>query len=185
MPQSQTEMMLVHWREGDMDARDRLIARLLPELRQIAAARLRGEQGSSLSTHDLIQHAVERILKYENPGIANRSHFIALASRMMRNILVDHARAQSAGKRAHQRVELNPEVHGEGPVDLHRLDSALIRLEAIDPALMEIVEMRYFGGMSVPEVAEATDWSEPTIKRRWQVARAWLTDALMHPIDDD
>ena len=177
-------MLLVDWRDGDMAARDRLIARLHPELEQIAAARVRRDANSSLSTHDLINEAVERILKIDEPQVADRSHFIALASRMMRNILIGNARAKSAGKRAHRRVELNTQVEGAGPVDLHHLDSALIRLEAIDPSLMEIVEMRYFGGMTITEVAEVTGWSEPTVKRRWQVARVWLSDALSRPMDD-
>ena len=183
MRRSQTDMMIVEWRDGDIGARDNLIARLYPELKQIAAARLRNEQNSSLSTHDLINDAIERIIRIEQPEVASRSHFIALSSRMMRNILVDNARARSAGKRSRQRIELSTNIQGSGPVDLHRLDSALIRLEAIDPALMEIVEMRYFGGMTVPEVAEVTGWSEPTVKRRWQVARAWLADAMSNPLD--
>lgn len=181
---SGTQMLIVEWRDGDTDARDRLIARLHPELQQIAAARVRRDHNSSLSTHDLINEAIERILGIESPQLANRAHFIALASRMMRNILIDSARAKMAGKRAHRRVELNTQVEGAGPVDLHLLNSALIRLEAIDPSLMEIVEMRYFGGMTIAEVAEATGWSEPTVKRRWQVARVWLTDALSRTMDD-
>ncbi|MCB2066612.1 MAG: sigma-70 family RNA polymerase sigma factor [Erythrobacter sp.] len=179
-----TEMLIVDWGSGDASARDRVIARLLPELQQIAAARLRREAGSSLSTHDLINDAVEKILRIEQPALAGRAHFIALASRLMRNVLVDHARSRSAAKRDHRKVELNTRIQGEGPIDLALLNSALIRLEAIDPKLMEIVEMRYFGGMTVPEIAVVTGWSEPTVKRRWQLARAWLADALTQPIDN-
>jgi len=181
---AQTEMLIVEWRTGDANARDRLIGRLLPELQQIAAARLRREDGSSLSTHDLINEAVERILKIENPSVGSRTHFIALASRLMRHILVDHARAKRTDKRAHHKVELNTRIEGEGQIDLHSLDTALIRLEALEPSLMEIVEMRYFGGMTIADIAEVTGWSEPTVKRRWQVARAWLADALSNPLDD-
>ena len=180
-----TEMLIVDWGGGDAFARDRVIARLLPELQQIAAARLRREAGSSLSTHDLINDAVEKILRIEQPQFAGRAHFIALASRMMRNVLVDHARAKSTAKRDHQRVELHTRIYAEGPIDLTALNSALIRLEAIDAALMEIVEMRYFGGMTIPEIAEVTGWSEPTVKRRWQVARAWLADAMSQTFDHD
>lgn len=185
MPVKDTEMLILDWSNGDLDARDRIIARLLPELEQIAAARLRREVGASLSTHDLINDAVEKILRMEQPEIGGRSHFVALASRLMRNVLVDHARARSTGKRNHRKVELNTRIHGQGPIDLALLNSALIRLEAIDAGLMEVVEMRYFGGMTVPEVAEVTGWSEPTVKRRWQVARAWLADAMSQPIEHE
>ncbi|MCB2085572.1 MAG: sigma-70 family RNA polymerase sigma factor [Sphingomonadaceae bacterium] len=178
-----TEMLIVDWGMGDTTARDRAIARLYPELQQIASARLRREVGSSMSTHDLVNDAVEKILRIENPEIGGRTHFVALASRVMRNVLVDHVRAKSTDKRHHHKVELNTRIQGEGPVDLARLNSALVRLEAIDAELMEIVEMRYFGGMTVPEVAEVTGWSEPTVKRRWQVARAWLADAMSNPLD--
>jgi len=177
-------MLIIDWRDGDMDARDRLIARLLPELQQMAAARLRYERASSLSTHDLINDAVERLLNIHGLELADRTHFTALASRLMRNILIDHARAKATDKRAHDKVELNTRVEGGARIDLIELNSALIRLEAIEPSLMEIVEMRYFGGMSVTDIAGATGWSEATVKRRWQVARAWLSDALSRPIDD-
>tara|TARA_R110002124_G_scaffold77169_5_gene206608 strand:- start:482 stop:1087 length:606 start_codon:yes stop_codon:yes gene_type:complete len=181
---SQTEMLIVDWRGGNDDARDRLIARLLPDLEQIAAARLRREDSSSLSTHDLINEAVERLIRAGEIDLASRAHFLALSSRLMRNILVDHARARRADKRAHHAVELTTNVEGEVRIDLQALDSALIRLGAIEPSLMEIVEMRYFGGMTQGEIGEATGWSEATVKRRWRVARAWLADALSDPLGD-
>lgn len=166
-----------------MDARDRLIELLHPALMQIAAARLRHEQGTSLSSGDLINDAVLRLIRIEGIDINGRAHIIALASRLMRNILTDHARARRAAKRDHQRVELTTKVDGAQRVDLAVLEAALIRLGALDPQLMEIVEMRYFGGMTLADIAEVTDLSEPTVKRRWQTARAWLVDALAHPID--
>ena len=182
---SDTAVLLAHWQSGDSDARDRLIARLHPELAKIAAARLRRERDSSLSTGDLINDAVLRMMQVEGQDVAERAHFIALASRMMRNILVDHARQKAAAKRRHVKVELCTRIEGDQRLDLIELDSALIRLGAIDPQLMELVEMRFFGGMTIEDVATVTGWSEPTVKRRWQAARAWLTDALEHPINDD
>ena len=110
---------------------------------------------------------------------------LALASRVMRNVLVDHARQKGAGKRKHQKVELTTRVDGDQRFDLLTLDSALIRLKVLDAQLAELVEMRYFGGMTVEDVALATGLSEPTIKRRWQVARSWLVDALQNPIDQE
>jgi RNA polymerase sigma factor (TIGR02999 family) len=109
---------------------------------------------------------------------------LALASRIMRNILVDHARSKQAGKRSHLKVELTTQVDGDQRFDLIALDSALVRLKVLDAQLAELVEMRYFGGMTVEDVAMATGLSEPTVKRRWQVARSWLLDALSNPIDE-
>jgi len=178
----QAGRLILAWREGDQKARDRLVALMMPELRQIAAARLRGEANSSLSTGDLINDAILRFMGYGDIALVDRSHFVALASRIMRNILIDHARAKSASKRHHQRVELNTQIDGGQRVDLESLDFALIRLGSIDPGLMELIEMRYFGGMSIEEVALATAQSSATVKRRWRTARAWLTDAMAEPI---
>lgn len=179
-----TNALLAGWQGGEDTARDRLIARLHPELAQIAAARLRGERNSSLSTHDLINDAVIRLIQIEPDGLTGRAHVMALASRLMRHILVDHARAKGSAKRAHVKVELCTNVDGAQRFDLISLESALIRLGAIDAQLAELVEMRYFGGMSVSDAAAVTGLSEPTVKRRWQAARAWLADALANPIDD-
>ena len=181
--EANTEILIGRWRGGEDGARDRLIARLHPELAQIAAARLRRERDTSLSTGDLINDAVLRLMRIGAIELVDRAHVIALSSRMMRNILVDHARAKSAGRRNHVKVELTTRVEGEQRFDLNVLDSALIRLGAIDAQLMEIVEMRYFGGMTVADIATVTGLSEPTVKRRWQTARAWLTDTLSNPID--
>lgn len=180
-----TAQLLAEWRGGAVDARNTLIARLHPELSVIAAARLRAERGTSLSTGDLINESVMRIAQADGLSIADRTHMLALASRVMRNILVDHARSKSSDKRKHQKVELTTQVDGGQRFDLIALDSALIRLKVLDPQLAELVEMRYFGGMTVEDVAEATGMSEPTVKRRWQVARSWLLDALQNPIDEE
>lgn len=180
-----TNVLLSRWQDGESGARDQLIAHLHPELAQIAAARLRGERASSLSTGDLVNDAVLRLIQVDEPRFAGRAHFVALASRMMRRILIDHARAKGAARRRHVKVEICTNVDGGQRLDLISLDSALIRLGAIDPQLMELVEMRYFGGMTIADISEVTGMSEPTVKRRWQSARAWLTDALAHQIDDD
>lgn len=180
-----TSVLVVGWNGREPHARDALIQRLHPELSQIAAARLRGERDSSLSTGDLINDAVIRMMAADGLSVNDRAHFIALASRLMRNILIDHARAKLSDKRRHAKVELCTRVEGEQRFDLRALDAALIRLGALDPQLMELVEMRYFGGMTIADIALVFDLSEPTVKRRWQVARAWLTDALSHPIDHD
>ena len=179
-----TQFLLARWQGGETDARDRLIARLHPELVQIAAGRLRGERNSSLSTSDLINDAVLRLIQTDRCELADRAHFIALASRLMRHILVDHARQKGTAKRRHAKVELCTRIDGGQRFDLIQLETALIRLGAIDAQLMELVEMRYFGGMTIADVALVSGLSEPTVKRRWQAARAWLTDALANSIDD-
>ncbi len=182
MTDASVARLLGDWQAGDGSARDRLVALMLPDLRQIAAARLRGEMNSSLSTGDLINEAVLRFMRVGHGDVTSRAHFIALASRIMRNVLTDHARAKRTDKRQHHKVELNTQIDGGQRVDLEALNLALIRLGAIDEALMELVEMRYFGGMSIDEVALATGQSAATVKRRWGVARAWLTDAMTCPV---
>ena len=184
-----TSLLILHWQQGDDAARDRLITRLHPELSQIAAARLRGERNSSLSTGDLINDAVVRLLQAEGCGLTDRRHFIALASRVMRHILIDHARQKSTAKRDHVKVELAIDGGEAGDkngqrIDLISLETALVRLAVIDPQLMELVEMRYFGGMTVGDIAAVTGWSQATVKRRWHSARAWLSDALSHDISN-
>jgi RNA polymerase sigma factor (TIGR02999 family) len=185
MGEPETGALLREWREGMPEGRDRLIDRLHPELTQIAAARLRRERDSSLSTGDLINDVVIRLIQIERISIGDRAHFVALASRMMRRILVDHARSKASSKRRHAKVELCTAIDGGQRIDLNSLESALIRLKVLDEQLMELVEMRYFGGMTTADIASVTGLSEATVKRRWQVARAWLTDALSRPIDDD
>jgi RNA polymerase sigma factor (TIGR02999 family) len=177
------QSLLAAWHDGNRIARDALVARMHPELAQIAAARLRSEPNSSLSTGDLINDAVLRLMGVDRIDFVNRAHFIALSSTLMRQILVDYARAKNTHKRDHHKVELNTRVEGEQRFDLNSLDSALIRLGAIDMDLAELVEMRYFGGMTLADIAVVTKVSEATVKRRWHAARAWLTDALANPID--
>ena len=180
-----TEILLRRWQDGSIDARDELVKRLHPELIEIAAARLRRERDSSLSTGDLINQVVLRIIRTEGLALTDRAHFVALSSRMMRHILVDHARAKASSKRDHVKVELCTAVDGGQRIDLISLETALIRLKAIDAQLMELVEMRYFGGMTITDISVVLHVSEPTVKRRWQVARAWLADALESQPDHD
>ncbi|WP_239018213.1 ECF-type sigma factor [Sphingomonas flavalba] len=177
--------LLAAWRQGDDAARDQLVALLHPALSQIAAAQLRGEQNASLSTGDLVNDAVLRMVRQGNIGINDRAHFLALASRLMRNILIDHARAKRAGKRRHFKVELTTRVEGEQRHDLIALEDALKRLGTYDMKLAELVEMRYFGGMTLADIAAVYGVSEATVKRRWFAARAWLADALINPAFGD
>jgi RNA polymerase sigma factor (TIGR02999 family) len=183
--EEQTGVLLVQWRGGEAGARDLLIGRLYPELEQLAAARLRRERDSSLSTGDLINDTILRLIQIDRISLEDRAHLIALASRVMRHILVDHARLKASGKRRHVKVELRTQVDGGQRLDLISLEHALMRLKAVDESLAGLVEMRYFGGMTTADIAVVLDVSEITVKRRWQVARAWLTDAMKDLEGDD
>jgi RNA polymerase sigma factor (TIGR02999 family) len=179
---SQTQTLIVRWRGGDEDARDALIARLHPELEKIAVARLRGERGCSLSAGDLVNDAILRLIRINEVAFADRTHVLALSARMMRRILIERARHMAADKRRHERVQLNTSIDGVQRFDVIALETALVRLGSIDAQLSEIVELRYFAGMTLPEVAEILEVSESTALRRWQAARAWLGDALSNPV---
>lgn len=177
---ARVDKLLTAWRAGDESARNELFELLYSELRQISAALLRSERNSSLSTGDLVNEAVVRIVRMSRIDWADKSHFLALAARAMRRVLVDHARAKSTDKRAHQKVTLITQFAGAGAdrIELDALDKALIRLKVIDEEKADIVELRYFGGMSLDEIATVKNMSKSTIKRNWRVARLWLLDSL-------
>lgn len=179
-----TNQLLQAWRGGDTQARDKLFNLLYVELRQVSAALLRAESNNSLSTGDLVNEAVLRLIKLDQIEWADKSHFLALSARAMRRILIDHARKKKSDKRHHHKVTLVTRVEGASQrFDLDLLEKALIRLSVIDPDKVEIVELRYFGGMSLQEISEVVGTSESTVKRQWRVARAWLLDAMTEGAD--
>ena len=155
-----------------------LIGAIEAELRQIAAARLRYEKGCSLSTGDLINEALARIIAQSGLELTSRSEALALSSYVMRQVLVDHARKKQAAKRAHQPVTLHSQIPGSEPVDLLDLEAQLASLAEIDEDRVRLVEMRFYGGMTLEEIADATGMSLATVKRRWASTRAWLQDRL-------
>ena len=178
------KQLLQAWRNGDTQARDALFNLLYVELRQVSAALLRAERNNSLSTGDLVNEAVLRLIKLEQIEWTDKSHFLALSARAMRRILIDHARKKNSDKRYHHKVTLVTRVEGVSQrFDMDLLEKSLIRLGVIDPDKAEIVELRYFGGMSLQEVAEVVGASESTVKRQWRVARAWLLDAMTEEVD--
>lgn len=167
------------WQDGDRNAGDALFSSLDGELRQIAAARLRSERHTSLSTGDLINEAVIRLSRLTVMEFHGRAHILALASRLMRRVLIDAARQRNALKRGETPVTLCTDAGAwEMPVDLLQLDLALEELAELDPERCQIVEMRFFGGMTTGDIAEVIGISEPTVKRRWAATRAWLRDRL-------
>jgi len=174
-----SKRLLSAWRSGDTAARDDLFTLLYSELRQVSAALLRTESNSSLSTGDLVNEATLRLIRLEQIDWVDKSHFLALSARAMRRILIDHARKKKSDKRFHHKVTLVTRLEGvEQRLDIEVLEKALIRLTVIDADMANIVELRYFGGMSVEEIAEVVGTSQSTIKRQWRVARAWLLDAM-------
>ena len=169
---------------GDKSAEAALIPIVYTQLRQIAAHYLRREaQGHTLQTTDLVHEAYLRLLKPTTPDWQNRTHFFAVAATVMRRVLVDHARAKKSDKRgggAPQSGELD-DVAAPAIDDADRilaLDDALSRLSVLAQRQSRIVELRYFAGMTVEETATAMDLSPRTVKREWQLAKAWLYGEL-------
>lgn len=170
--------LLAAWRRGDLPARDRLFQILYAELTRTAAAMLRGERNVSLSIGDLVHETILKLIQLDQIDWQDRAHFMALTSVMMRRALVEHVRAKRRGKRDHHKVELMTNIADAGNADLDEINDALNALARIDRERAEIVEMRYFGGMEIADIAVVLKLSESTVKRRWQAARLWLYEAL-------
>ncbi len=154
------------------------------ELRRIAARYVSRERpGRTLQATALVNEAFVQLAAERPRAFQNRTHFLAIAARSMRQILIQRARARGAAKRggAPQRVTLDEGRAGvttPEPVDVQALDEALTRLAALDPEQAQIVELRYFGGLTVEETADVVGVSAATVKRQWAMARAWLKRAL-------
>ena len=175
--------LLLQWRQGDRSALDELIPLVYRELRRVARARLRGEQaGGALQTTALVHEAYLRFVDLHGLKFENRTHFFAVAARLMRQILVDHARRKHAGKRGGGAAVIA--FDRESPamtadiVDLLALDRALDELMAVEERLCRVVELRFFAGLTIDETAAAVAVSTATIERDWTVAKAWLYDRL-------
>ena len=174
--------LAAQWQNGDRDAGNELFRALGTELRGIAAARLRHERNCSLSVGDLVNEAILKLFRLNVMELQSRAHILALASRVMRRILIDEARKRGTAKRNHASITLTTNVaQWEMPVDLMMIEGALHDLAKIDPERAQIVEMRFFGGMSTGDIAAVLGVSEPTVKRRWASTRAWLRHRLGQP----
>jgi RNA polymerase sigma factor (TIGR02999 family) len=174
---------LARWREGHREALDDLLPLVHAELRRCARAHLRKERlGHSLDPTALVNEAYLRLGGYQRVSWQDRAHFFAVASGIMRRVLVDHARRRRAAKRGGPADPVTlSESHLRGSavnVDLLALDEALTRLGEMDPRQCAVVEMRYFGGLTDQEVAEVLGMSAATVKRDWRVARLWLRRRL-------
>jgi RNA polymerase sigma factor (TIGR02999 family) len=175
--------LLQEWRRGDPAALDRLTPIVYHELRALARRHLRGERHRiTLQPTALVHEAYLRLVGGGRVPWEDRAHFFGVASRLMRQVLVDHARARQAKKRGGEAtlVDLtgaDPAAPPRG-VDVLALHAALDRLAALDATSERIVEMRYFGGLTVEETAEVLEISPATVKRDWHAARAWLLQEM-------
>ncbi|HZU25244.1 MAG TPA: sigma-70 family RNA polymerase sigma factor [Bryobacteraceae bacterium] len=165
-------------RAGDRSALDRLMPLVYDELRRIADGRLRGERRDhTLQPTALVHEAFLRMVDQRQPDFQSRAQFFAIAGRVMRQILVDHARKAGAAKRGGEKQSLDASVEpaGQDPERMLHLDLALTRLEEQDERKARLVEMRYFGGLTAEESATITGLSVPEVRRELRVAQAWLS----------
>jgi RNA polymerase sigma factor (TIGR02999 family) len=170
---------LVRWRGGDREALDALLPLVYEELRRIAQHYLRNERpGHTLQSTALVNEAYVRLVAQDFPQWQNRAHFFAVASQLMRQILVDYARNRRAAKRGGGVCKLALDEAVENPlpvdVDVIALDDALKTLAAMDEQQSRVVELKFFGGLSIEDIAEVLGISSSTVKRDWITARAWL-----------
>jgi RNA polymerase sigma factor (TIGR02999 family) len=187
-PVELTQLLRAH-AAGQPDALDQLLPRIYGELRGIARARLRRERADhTLAPTEVVNEAFLKLLPLDGVDWKSRAHFFAIASRAMRNVLVDHAvrrKAQKRGGGARAAPLEELESTSELPLDeLVALGDALSRLEQLDARQARVVECRFFGGLSLDETAEALGISPATVSRDWTFARAWLHRALAAPAPD-
>ena len=180
-PQDVTEL-LQQWRSGNADALERLLPLVYEELRQVARARLRHEQpGHTLQATALVHEAYLRLVGSRTTP-QNRTHLFAVAARLMREILVDHARRRGARKRGGSVTMMALDESVAAPdiatIDLLALDEALTEMHALESRLCRVVELRFFAGLNINETAEALEGSTATVERDWTVAKAWLHQRL-------
>ena len=181
---AQTTLMLQQLADGDRAAFDQLLPRVYEELKQIANQYLAGEQRPDvLQATGLVHEAYLRLIDQRKARYEDRSHFLAVASTVMRRVLLDHVRARKAAKRggSEQIVQLDTlsELQlATEPVDLLAFDDVLTQLEDLNPRHAKVVEMRFFGGLTVEETATALGVSPATVKNDWRAARAWLAMQL-------
>lgn len=183
MPESGITTLLLRWSAGDSGALNELVPMIYSELRHIAARHLRAERaGHTLQTTALVHEAYVRLVDRDAVSLQTRNEFYAVAAQTFRRILVDHARKRNRHKRGGDaaRVQFNEQIdvaENRG-LDLVRLNDALEILSRLSPRQSQIVELKFFGGLEVEEIAEVVGVSPATVKRDWTAARAWLVREL-------
>jgi RNA polymerase sigma factor (TIGR02999 family) len=178
--------LLIEWGAGNQQALEDLLPLIYNELRHLAHNFLyRERRGHTLQTTALVHEAYLKLIDQRDARWQNRAHFFAIAAQAMRRILIDSARKNAADKRggSQEKISLDdaPELSLEPDSNLLALDEALTRLQEIDRDQSRIVELRYFGGLTIEETAEVTGISPATVKREWSMARAWLHHELSDP----
>ncbi len=178
-PHSRATSLLRQWSEGNAEALDQLVPIVYKELRRLAHYHLRHERtGHTLQTTALVHEVYLRLCSQDDPRWEDRAHFFAVAARMMRRILVDYSRRRAAGKRGsgavHVPIEEGLSIPFQEQYDLDALDGALDRLAAFDARKCQVVEMRFFGGLEAKEIAVVLKTTEATVRRDWNIAKAWL-----------
>ena len=185
-PHDDVTALLIEWRQGDAAALERLVPLVYAELKKVAGAHLRHERaGHSFQATALVHEVYLRLVNVDRMTFESRAHFMAVAARLMRQILVDHARRKLRGKRGGGATmvsldRVSPAVNPIGPtnIDVLALDEALAELASFDAQQCRIVEMRFFAGLTIDEVAHALGISTATVEREWAVAKAWLYTQL-------
>ena len=181
-PAADISGILRAWSDGDQRALEKLTPVVYSELRSLARRYMRRERpGHSLQTSALVNEAYMRLVDYKRMQWQDRAHFFAVSAQVMRRILVEHARRHNlkrGGDVQHVSLEQAAIIGGDQDMDLVALDHALNALGQIDPRKMRVIEMRFFGGLSVEETAEVLRISPITVKRDWRAARAWLYHEL-------
>ena len=183
-PPNQVTRLLIDWQHGDQAALDDLLPLVYNELHKLAAGYLRGERHNhTLQPTALIHEAYLKMVNQDVPEWQNRAHFFGVAARLMRQILVDHARTRGASKRGGEQPlipleDAPPVFTHEDASRLLTLNEALTKLASLDERKVRVIEMRAFGGMTVEDTARALGVSEPTVKRDMRLAQAWLRREL-------
>jgi RNA polymerase sigma factor (TIGR02999 family) len=177
--------LLIKWRQGDRAALDELLPRVYSELRRLAQYYLRQERPDhTLQATALVHEAYLRLVEEKEIDWQDRAHFFGIAGVRMRQILVEHARSRQAAKRGGGELRLSlseaDRLADKRDVKLLALDDALQRLEALDVQKARVVELRYFGGLTIEETSEVLQISPATVKRDWSMARAWLRSEISH-----
>jgi len=174
--------LLARWSAGDPTAREALIPVVYQELRRLAGKCLAGQRHQTLQSTALVHEAYLRLAGQSSLRAENRAHFLAIAARLMREILVDHARSHAAAKRGAGYITLSFDeavaLPQKSEVDLVALDDALNQLNAMDPRQSHIVDLRFFGGLSIEDTSVVLGISPATVKREWSTARLWLQREL-------
>jgi RNA polymerase sigma-70 factor, ECF subfamily len=182
LSQNQITQMLLAWRAGNTDAVNELFALVYNELRRVAGAYMRSERSNhTLQPTALVNEVYLRLVNQPSIEWQNRAHFFGIAARLMRQVLIEYARAHNADKRGGKQTQIDldeADLKIEQNVDLLALDEALKKFETFNTFGCKVVELRFFGGLSQEEIAEVIGVSESTVKREWKMAKAWLLNEL-------